>query len=102
MKSHTYSEVEMLVMKNLCSDAIIGHDILQSHSSVDIVFQGWRPTLKICSLAVAKVSPVSLFANLTSDCAPIATKSRKCSNENSQFIASEIKRLLEERIIEPS
>lgn len=82
MKGHTYSEVEMLVMKNFCSDAIIGHDTLQSHSLVDIVFQGRRPALKICSLAIAKVPPVSLFANLTPDCAPIATKSRKCSNED--------------------
>ncbi|XP_071577205.1 uncharacterized protein [Temnothorax nylanderi] len=74
----------------------------KSHSSVNIAFLGRRLTLNICSVAVAKVPPVSLFANLTPDCTPIATKSRRHSKEYSQFIASEIKRLLEEKIIEPS
>jgi hypothetical protein len=42
------------------------------------------------------------FANLTLNCAAIATKSRKHFNGDSQFIACEIKRLLHEGIIEPS
>lgn len=93
---------EMLIMKHLCSDAIIGHDVLQLHSSVNIAFQGPWPPLEICSLAVAQVPPISLFANLTQHCSPIATRSRRHSNENSRFINSEIQRLLNEKIIEPS
>jgi hypothetical protein len=32
MEGYTYSSAVMLIMKNLCSDAIIGHDVLQCHS----------------------------------------------------------------------
>lgn len=102
IEGHTYNNSTMLIMKNLCSEAIIGHDVLRSHSSVNITFHGRRPPLKICSVAVAKVPPISLFANLTPNCTPIATKSRKHSNENNNFIASEIKELLQDEIIEPS
>ncbi|XP_018403046.1 PREDICTED: uncharacterized protein LOC108779970 [Cyphomyrmex costatus] len=99
---NTYKDVAILVMKDLCSDAIIGHDILQRQNSVNIVFQGPPPSLSICSLAVAKVRPVSLFANLDVNCKPIATKSRRHSEENNKFIDSEVKRLLNEGVIEPS
>ena len=40
--------------------------------------------------------------HLAADVKPIATKSRKYSEEDQQFIAAETKRLLEEGIIEPS
>lgn len=102
MEGHTYRDTVMLVMKNLCSDAIIGHDVLQHHSSVEIAFHGKRPPLRICSLAVAQAPPVSLFANLTADCTPITANLRKHSMADSQFIAKEIKRLLREGVIEPS
>ena len=47
-------------------------------------------------------SPPQLFANLTDDCRPIAIKSRKYSRDDLTFVDSEVKRLLEEGIIEPS
>jgi transposase InsO family protein len=102
IEGYTYKGAAMLIMKNLCSDVIIGHNILQRHSSVNIAFQGPQPPLEICSLAIAKVPPISLFTNLASNCTPIATRSRRHSNENSQFMDSEIKRLLREKVIEPS
>ena len=40
--------------------------------------------------------------NLTTDCHPIALKSRRYSQEDSAFIDEEVKRLLKEYIIEPS
>jgi hypothetical protein len=89
-------------MKNLCADFLIGHDILKDHSLIEIQFNGERPPLKICSLAVAQISPVSLFANLTPDCRPIATKSRRQTEEDQILIAAEVKKLLEEGVIEPS
>ncbi|GFU83676.1 retrovirus-related Pol polyprotein from transposon opus [Trichonephila clavipes] len=54
IKNFTYQNVELLVMKDLCSDVLIGHDILNRHSSVEIGFDGNRPPLTICSLAVAQ------------------------------------------------
>lgn len=102
VQAHHYERIEVLVMKNLCADFLIGHDILKYHSSLIINFSGDKPPLEICSLAVASVSPVSLFTNLTPDCKPVITKSRRHTTEDHQFIAAEIKRLLEDGIIEPS
>jgi hypothetical protein len=44
----------------------------------------------------------SLFSNLTPDCSPVVTKATCHSAGDYQFIASEVKRLLEEGIIELS
>jgi len=92
----------MLIIKDLCSSDIIDHDILQRHSSVNIIFQGPQPSLEICDLAVARIPPISLFANLNVNCKPIATKSRRHSQENNRFMDYEIKKLLHEEIIESS
>ena len=46
-------------------------------------------------------SPVSTSL-LTSDCKPIAVKSRRYSLKHKEFIVMEVKRLLKENIIEPS
>ena len=37
------------------------------------------------------MDPPQLFANLSDDCHPIATKSRKYSHDDSVFISSEVK-----------
>ncbi|GFU00382.1 putative retrovirus-related pol polyprotein from transposon opus [Trichonephila clavipes] len=101
IENFTYQNVELLVMKDLCSDVLIGHDILKRHSSVEIGFDGNRPSLTI-SLAVAQVPPVSLFPNLNPDCRPLVTKSRRHSVENNTFMALEVQKLLQEGVIEPS
>ncbi|GFS56547.1 retrovirus-related Pol polyprotein from transposon opus [Trichonephila clavipes] len=90
------------VMKDLCSDVLIGHDILNRHSSVEIGFDGNRPPLTICSLAVAQVPPISLFSNLNPDCRPLVTKSRRQTVEDNIFMALEVQKLLQEGVIEPS
>lgn len=99
---HTYEQIEILVMKNLCADFLIGHDILKLHSSLVINFDGSKSPLQICSLAVAEVPPVSLFSNLTPDCKPVQTKSRRLPLEDQRFISAEIRKLIEEDVIEPS
>jgi hypothetical protein len=48
------------------------------------------------------MEPPEPFANLTPDCHPIATKSRRFSQEDLLFIDGEVERLLNEGIIEPS
>lgn len=97
-----YADVELLIMKDLCTDILIGHDILGKHSSVVVGFDGNRPPLNICSLAIAQVLPVSLFSNLSPDCKPIITKSRRHTDEDNKFMNDEIQKLLRENIIEPS
>ena len=77
MCNETYHKLKILVISNLCTDLIVGHDIMKQHDKVDITFGGPKPPLSICCLAEAKVDPPSLFANLTKDWRPIATKSRR-------------------------
>ncbi|GFV40071.1 putative retrovirus-related pol polyprotein from transposon opus [Trichonephila clavipes] len=102
IENFTYQNVELLVMKDLCSDVLIGHDILNRHSSVEIGFDGNRPPLTICSLAVAQVPPVSLFSNLNPDCRPLVTKSRRQTVEDNIFMALEVQKLLHGGVVEPS
>ena len=71
-------------------------------------FGGTRDWLELnktqtsCSLVPAAVEPPRLFSNLTQDCRPIATKSRRYSHEDRAFIDAEVKRLLSDGVIEPS
>ena len=55
-----------------------------------------------CSLSTLTIPPPLLFANLTPDCKPVATKSRRYSAGDRAFIQSEVQRLLREGIIESS
>ena len=53
-------------------------------------------------LITLSIPPTPLFKNLTADFTAIATKSRKYSMFDRSFIESEVQRLLNEGIIEPS
>ena len=98
----TYSRVRLSVLPELCADLILGLDFQTQHERV--IFEYGDPTssLSICGLSTLNISPPQLFSNLTDDCHPIATKSRKYSHEDSLFITTETRRLLKEGIIEPS
>ncbi|KAJ4439883.1 hypothetical protein ANN_08012 [Periplaneta americana] len=102
LKDHTYNCISLLILKGLCADVIIGHDILRQHTSLNISFGGSKDPLSVCSLVTALVPPASLFNTLTSDCTPIAIKSRRHSNEDNEFIKREVEKLLSEGIIEES
>ena len=88
--------VSLLVLDNLCSDIILGHDLLQQHKSVSILFNGPKLPIDIsavpiaASVAVSNLEPVSLFSNLTNDVRPIACSSRKYSKKASEFIAKTV------------
>ncbi|KAL9975044.1 hypothetical protein ACROYT_G012160, partial [Oculina patagonica] len=56
----------------------------------------------VCGFSKLNIDPPEPFANLTADCHPIASKSRRYSQEDSTFIDEEVKRLLKEGIVEPS
>ena len=69
---------------------------------------GSKPELKIlksipvCALSAASVEEPSLFANRRPDCKPIASKSRRFSKKDQDFIQQEVNQLLLEGIVEPS
>ena len=98
----TYENVEVLIMENLCADIILGQDFMERHKSVVFTFNGKEPTLQVCALTPMKVPPPSLFMHLSSDCKPIAVKSRRHTKDEEEFIKKETQRLLNEGIIKPS
>lgn len=99
---HSYESVNLLIVKNLCADLIIGHDILREHTRLELTFGGSKDPIKICSVAAASVPAVPLFSNVSPDCKPIAIKSRRHSEDDKKFIGQEINKLLAEGIIEES
>ena len=97
-----YNNFKLYVLPHLCAAVLLGLDFQCHLHSLTISFGGPLPPLTICSLATLRVSPQSLFANLTPDCRPIATKSRHYSAGDQAFIKAEVKRLLSEGVIEAS
>ncbi|KAL7633690.1 UNVERIFIED_CONTAM: hypothetical protein RMT77_015644 [Armadillidium vulgare] len=102
MLNHYYKKIKLEVLPNLCSELLLGHDVLCQHESVNLQFGGQLPPLNICSLSSYSVCSHPLFLNLLPNCKPIATKSRRYNSSDFQFIKAEIERLLQEGIIEPS
>ena len=82
----TYPNIKLNIMKNLCTDVILGLDFQTMHESVTLLFGGTKPPLVIGALNTLNAEPPSLFENLTSDCKPVATKSRMYSNDDRKFI----------------
>ena len=97
-----YGKTKLSVLKNLCTDVIIGQDILSQHQELTIYFGGSKPPFSVCGLTTMNVEPPSLFSSVKPNCKPIAVKSRCYSQNDRQFIESEVQRLLQEDIIEAS
>ncbi|XP_067121509.1 uncharacterized protein [Centruroides vittatus] len=102
LKGHTYPNVSLSALSGLCADVILGHDFLALHTDVSFKFGGSHTSLLICSAVLANVPPAHLFKHLSKDTRPIATKSRRFSKPDQDFIDAEIKRLTAEGIIEES
>jgi len=56
----------------------------------------------IIIIIIIIINHPELFANLTADCHPVASKSRRYGFDDRKFMAAETRRLLQEGIIEPS
>ena len=97
-----YDGLKVNVLPDLCADLILGIDFQSRHSRVTFKYGGPEPPLSVCGLSTLNMQPPSPFLHLTPDCHPVATKSRRYSKEDSDFIAKEVERLLKEGIIEPS
>ncbi|KAF2899044.1 hypothetical protein ILUMI_07131 [Ignelater luminosus] len=97
-----YNQAVLLVLRNLCCDVLLGHDLLSQHSSINMQFSGSKSPLNVCGLATANVESASLFSHLTPDCKAICTKSRKFNPPDTAIINDEIQRMLKEDIIELS
>ena len=102
LDDRVYENHKVLIMENLCADIILGQDFMERHKSVVFTFNGKEPTLKVCALTPMKLPLPSLFTNLSSDCKPIAVKSRRHSKQDEEYIKKETQRMLDEGIIRPS
>uniref|UniRef100_UPI00358F56FA uncharacterized protein n=1 Tax=Myxine glutinosa TaxID=7769 RepID=UPI00358F56FA len=109
IKGRVFPDVHLMVLPALCADILLGHDFLKRHGRLEMEFGGpdtlavgGTDTLAVCALAKMEIQPLSLFPNLTSDCTPVAVKSRRYSRADMQFIAGETAQLLKDGIIEPS
>nr|XP_037872947.1 uncharacterized protein LOC119629806 [Bombyx mori] len=97
--NHRYDNVNLLIVKNLCADIIIGHDVLEEHSSLEFSFGGPKHPLQVCNVAEASVPAVPLFANVSPNCKPIAIKSRRHNKEYRNFYMFEVLPLVELQLI---
>ena len=103
MVTNKYKNVSFTVLNNLLTDAILGQDFMTRHKNVKIHFGGETPTLQLGALQAIKTSsPVKLFEHLRENTQSVATKSRRHSQADTEFISSEVKRLLSDDLIEPS
>ena len=95
-------EPKYTVLPDLCADLILGRDIQSRHKNVVFNYGGPEPPLSVCGFSTLNISPPEPFANLSADCHPIATKSRRYSRDDLDFIDKEVQRFLKQGIIEPS
>ena len=102
LQDRIYENVRFTILEDLCTDVILGTDFQEQHESIVIKYGGDEPSLTLCALPFLAAEPPFLFSNLTEDCGPIATKSRRHSSEDREFIEKETRRLLQEGIVEPS
>ena len=106
--NRAYLTTTFSVIKNLCSDVIVGQEFLKLYSSVTFMMNGPEaltiPPLKPqqLSVGVARLDPPRLFEFFLPECTPIASRSRKYTPEDAKFIESEVQRLLAADIIEPA
>ena len=125
LKDKRYEGVNFIIIQNLVSSVILGHDFLKRFKSLNINFQG-KPSIVLSSIndgqeesvspqivtpepevkpqltPLVNISPPKLFENMVDNVYPIATKTRKFNETDSIFIKSEIDKLLYNGVIEES
>ena len=110
LNHRVYKSTHLGVLKDLCSDIILGLDFQKEHKRVTIEFGGSKPELiipnpaPICAVTAATIDEPSLFLNLLPDCncMPIASKSRRFNKDDQDCIHHEVTKLLSQDIIEIS
>ena len=72
-----YEALRVSVLPGLCVSLKLGLDFQSQHESVVFHYGGSEPILSVCGFSTLHIEPPEPFANLTTDCHPIATKSRR-------------------------
>ena len=107
--NNQYPDFKLGVMKNLCSDVILGLDFMKLHSKVNFEMNGSKSAistdnhhLNLCNALAANIEPPKIFRSILSNCVPVATKNRSYSESDKKIIEEEVAKLLEDGVIEPS
>ena len=126
----THRKIAVEVIQDLCSDLIIGRDILGEHRRVVLNFNGPQEDLVIGAFANSQttsqksqatesvsssnknsdittfgtknISPPPLFTHLLKNIKPVTTKSRRQSHHDHAFMKEELSKMLRLGIIRPS
>ena len=104
-QNRSYPSIKLLALGNLLTDVILGQDsgLFKIALPCSNQFRRPQPPLSISALDRLKTDVVPrLFENLTKECMPIITQSRKHSLKNEKIIAETIKNNLRNGVIEPS
>ena len=85
LQGRRYTDVRVSVLKDLCTDLILGTDFQSRHSQLIIDYGGAEPPLTFCALTASSVQPPKLFEHLSPDCKPVQTILRKQGIQNRRF-----------------
>ena len=118
LSGHRYNNIRVDVLKNLCSNIILGYDFQKQHKNLIFSLDGTKPDLIVpgtthshvsivnnCKAPVSKAAvtePPSVFRNLSQDVRPIGTKSRLFNKDDRAFIADQISAVLQGGLIRRS
>lgn len=87
------------MLGELCTDIVLETDFPELHKSITINYGASKPLLSFIALTTIITNPPELFGHLNSDCKPIASKARKYSKNDQQFIKAEVHCLAVAKII---
>ena len=76
-QNQKYTNVPLSVLPGLCADLILGLDFQSQHKSITFQYGGNQPPLSVCSFSTLNMNPAEPFANLTENCHPVVSKSRR-------------------------
>lgn len=91
--SDLYKSFKFSVPPNLCTDVILGQDLMKLHQYVEFMSEGPKSKLTACSATYMNLRPLPLFSRLLPD-KPIATSTKHHSSSDEAIIQKEIQDLL--------
>ena len=100
-KGQVHERFNFTILQQLVAPVILGGDFMAFYKSVTFEFDGDLPGVTLATLTPMKMEPVKLY-NISPEVTPVATKSRRFSSRDQKFIRQEVKKLLENGVIEES
>ena len=90
--NNLYSRVQFGILQNLCSDVILRYEFQKEHKNLVFQYGGNKEDLVVsnknssCALTAAQITIPSLFSSIPDNVQPIATKSRRFSEDDRSLL----------------